>query len=72
MENFWVVDCIQSDGKTCQMICPGNWPRENVERSTDSYIEEKMRYKEYITRYSLSQQMLTSEQAQHIEDNEWV
>ena len=28
MEQYWVVDCIQSNGKTCQMLCPGHWTTE--------------------------------------------
>lgn len=72
MEQFWVVDCVQRSGKTCQMLCPGDWTRQQVYDSTQSYIEEKMRYNEYIVRYSYNQQMLTSKEAQHIEANEWA
>jgi len=72
MKQFWVVDCIQSDGKTCQMLCPGDWTKEQVYDSTQSYIEEKMRYNEYIVSYTYDQEMLTSEEAQHIEANEWA
>jgi len=71
MKQFWVVNCVQRSGKTCQMLCPGDWTKDQVYDSIQSYIEEKMRYNEYIATYTYDQEMLTDEQAQHIEANEW-
>ena len=72
MKQFWVVDCVQGSGKTCQMLCPGDWTREQVYDNVQSYIEDKMRYNEYIVSYTYDQVMLTSEQASYIEANEWT
>ena len=72
MKQFWVVDCVQGSGKTCQLLCPGDWTREQVYDNVQSYIEDKMRYNEYIVSYTYNQVMLTSEQASHIEANEWT
>ena len=72
MEQFWVAHCLQSDGKICQMLCPGDWTKNQVYDSIQSYIEEKMRYNEHIVSYTYEQDMLTSEEAEHIEANEWT
>ena len=72
MEQFWVVDCVQRSGKTCQTLCPGDSTERRVRDSIYSYIEEKMRYNEYIVTYTYDHVMLTSQEAQHIEANEWA
>lgn len=72
MNKFWVVNCVQRSGKTCQTLCPGYFTEDQVYDSIQSYIEEKMRYNEYIVTYTYDEEMLTSEEAQHIEANQWA
>lgn len=72
MEQFWVIDCVQRSGKTCQTLCPGYFTQKQAYDTVQSYIEEKMRYNEFIVSYTYDLVMLTSAQAQHILANEWV